>query len=194
VFTGIIEATASIIQKTDKQLVIERPAVFTDLLIGSSIAVSGVCLSVISFDDTSMTFDVMNETWDKSKLGLLQKGDLVNLERACLADTRLDGHVVQGHCEGVGRVQQKMKNGELTIKVPDELNKFFIQKGSIAIDGVSLTISSIEDNQIGVALVPHTLDNTTLGSLNSGDSLNIETDVVGRYLYAFSHEEAAYQG
>jgi riboflavin synthase len=193
VFTGIIEATAPIISKKNNQLVIARPEFFEDMPLGSSIAVSGVCLSVTAFDKKSMTFDVVQETWDKSKLGSLSEGDTINLERACLADSRLDGHVVQGHCEGVGSVKRKTENGKLTIRVPKELIKFFVQKGSIALDGVSLTIAAITETQITVALVPLTIENTTLGFCKEGDAINIETDIVGRYLYAFTHEEAALQ-
>jgi riboflavin synthase len=192
VFTGIIEATAPVLSKTDSQLLVARPELFADITIGASIAVSGVCLSVISFDEDSMTFDVVEETWKKSKLGSLQEGDLINLERACLADSRLDGHVVQGHCEGVGECISFADN-VLTVSVPEELNKFFVQKGSIALDGVSLTIADTQKNLVSVALVPHTLEHTTLGSIASGNPINIETDIVGRYLYAFTHEETALQ-
>jgi len=194
VFTGIIEATAPILIKSDTQLSIQRPEVFNDLIIGSSIAVSGVCLSIVSFDDVSMTFDVVEETWKKSKLGSLRTGDMVNLERACLADSRLDGHVVQGHCEGVGRSGKwKVESGKLIVYIPNELNKFFVQKGSIALDGVSLTIAEVNADHITVALVPLTLEKTTLGSLAEGDPINIETDIVGRYLYTFIHEKTALQ-
>lgn len=192
-FTGIIEATAPVLIKSDTQLSIQRPALFNDLIIGASIAVSGVCLSITAFDDVSMTFDVVEETWKKSKLGSLRTGDLVNLERACLADSRLDGHVVQGHCEGIGNVECRMQNEELRITVPEELNKFFVQKGSISLDGVSLTIAEIDGDQLTVALVPLTLEKTTLGTIKPGDLVNIETDIVGRYLYAFTHEETALQ-
>ena len=193
-FTGIIEATAAITHKTEHQLSIARPVLFDNLVVGASISISGVCLSITSFDDTSITFDVVDETWKKSKLGNLVEGDLVNLERACLADSRLDGHVVQGHCEGVGRSGKlKVESGQLTIHIPKELNKFIVQKGSIALDGVSLTIAEVTEDQVTVALVPLTLENTTLGSLAPGDPINIETDIVGRYLYAFTHEEATLQ-
>ena len=191
-FTGIIEATAPLLAKTDHQLIIARPESFADFLIGASIAVSGVCLSITSFDERSMIFDVVEETWKKSKLGSLEVGDLVNLEQACLADTRLDGHVVQGHCEGVGECIS-CEDGVLLLTAPEELNKFFVQKGSIALDGVSLTIADRKDGTISIALVPLTLENTTLGSLQTGDPINIETDIVGRYLYAFTHEETALQ-
>lgn len=341
-FSGIIEATAQIQKKTDDQLVIARPASFDVLTIGASIAVSGVCLSVVAYDDETMTFDVVAETWAKTKLGSLNIGDCVNLERSVQADQRLDGHIVQGHVEGVGKVlalspspspasgegssgqkvirrlnrfrypprsvvshakdmrtapteaEEKLWNlvrsraidglyfrrqrpvgrfiidfyceqlrlgieldgsvhhsdeeqeydrcrdeeleargvhilrfsnevalkspqmivsairnaaknipppplgggargggATLTIKLPQELIKFCVQKGSIALDGVSLTIASVQGNQIEVALVPHTLEHTTLGSLKNGDPVNIETDVVGRYVFAFTKDHAA---
>lgn len=169
-------------------LVVERPSKFDPLLIGASIAVSGVCLSVTAYDDASMSFDVVAETWERSRLGSLAVGDIVNLERSVLADQRLDGHVVQGHAEGVGECVS-LEDGMLTVRIEDNLNKFFVQKGSVALDGVSLTIASLTGDTITVALVPHTMDNTTLGSLKPGDPLNIETDIVGRYLYAFTHEK-----
>lgn len=192
-FTGIIEATAEILQKSDTQLVIQRPAHFDPLLIGASISVSGVCLSIVAFDDTSMTFDVVSETWQRSILGSLSEGQTVNLERSVLADQRLDGHTVQGHIEGKGTVCSRTENGELSLEVPDDLIKFCVQKGSIAINGVSLTIASVSGNTITVALVPHTLEQTNLRSLTKGDLVNIETDIVGRYLYAFLHEEVTHQ-
>jgi len=201
VFTGIVEATAPVIKNTETAIVIGRPSLYTDLILGGSIAVSGVCLSVTAFDDNSIAFDVVRETRERSKIGMLQEGDMVNLERSVLADQRLDGHLVQGHVEGVGRVREvgELGNREvgnkeqvlLTVEVPEELSKFFVQKGSIALDGVSLTIASRTPDAISVALVPLTLANTTLGSLQEGDAINIETDVVGRYLYAFAHEAIA---
>ncbi len=188
-FSGIIEATAPVLERTESTLRVERPVSFSDLMIGSSIAVSGVCLSVVAFDAISMTFCVVAETWEKSKLRFLMEGDFVNLERSVLADERLDGHIVQGHVEAVGCVEGSIDSGELHVVVPKELNKFFIQKGSVAIDGVSLTVASIAEDGITIALIPHTLAETTLHSLQEGDPVNIETDVVGRYLYAFTHEE-----
>lgn len=194
-FTGIIEATARVLQKTDTQIVIGRPASFDHISIGASIAVSGVCLSVTSECENSISFDVVGETWDKSKLGSLQEGDLVNLERACLADSRLDGHVVQGHCEGTGTVMnnEAMTNDQLMVKIPKDLIKFCVHKGSITLDGVSLTLAEVSEDHITVALVPLTLEKTTLGTIKPGDPINIETDIIGRYLYAFIHEKTALQ-
>lgn len=187
-FSGIIETTAPIIKKTETSLTIARPASFEDLIIGASIAVSGVCLSVTAFDDTTMSFDVVKETWKKSALGSLKAGDLVNLERAVLASSRLDGHVVQGHVEGVGT--WRVGEGVWEVEVPNELIKFCVQKGSIALDGVSLTIAAVDGNIIRVALVPLTLEQTTLGSKQDQDPVNIETDILGRYLFAFTQQAA----
>lgn len=192
VFTGIIETTAPVLNNEGTKLILGRPSMYDHLLIGASIAVSGVCLSIVHFDDDTMTFDVVRETREKSKIGSLTKGDIVNLERSVLADQRLDGHLVQGHVEGVGEVREigdRESGGVLlVIDVPSELNTFFVQKGSVAIDGVSLTIAKRTSEHMTIALVPHTLEKTTLGLLQEGDKVNLETDIVGRYLYAFTHE------
>ena len=184
-FTGIVEATAAVEQITETQLSVARPASFDDIAIGSSIAVSGVCLSVSAFTESSMTFDVVAETWAKSALGTLQTGDTVNLERSVPANGRLDGHLVQGHVEGVGK--WKVESGKWKVILPKDLIKFCVQKGSICLNGVSLTIADIHGDEIEVALVPHTLEHTNLDQLQTGDPVNIETDIIGRYVYAFSH-------
>jgi len=184
VFTGIIEAQAEIMKMTDNGIFVERPENFDDIKIGSSISVSGACLSVVSFDSDSMEFDVVSETFQITKLGSLKVGDRVNLERAMKASDRFEGHVVQGHIEGVGEVvseKQEIESGKLIIKIPENLLIFIVSKGSITIDGVSLTVASISGNEITVALIPHTLKNTTLGFLNNGDKVNIETDVLVRH-------------
>jgi riboflavin synthase len=181
VFTGIIEATAAILERTDSNLMLERPTMFDDIRIGSSIAVSGACLSMVTFDDRSMTFNVVPETWKKTKFGSLQKGDRVNLEQAMRADGRFEGHVVQGHIEGVGEVVGKDDQG-LSIRVPSELVLLMVPKGSITLDGVSLTIASLNDDLCTVALIPLTLAQTTLGSIAIGDHVNIETDLIGKYI------------
>jgi len=179
-FTGIVEAAAQVIESTGSRLVIERPSSWNDLKIGSSVSVSGVCLSVIEFDNKSMTFDVVEETRTRTTLDMRTTGR-INLERALKADARFEGHIVQGHTEGTAKVEN-IEEGILTIILPAELQPFVIQKGSIAIDGVSLTVASINENQCSVALIPHTLENTTLGSLKQGDSVNIETDILGKYI------------
>lgn len=194
-FTGIIEATALVKKCEDQRLVLESPESFDDIKIGSSIAVSGVCLSVVSFDADTMTFDVVETTLHKTKLGSLKKGDRVNLERAMRADGRFEGHIVQGHCEGVGRVlpspltplpqgEGKHMNSTLQIHLPPSLLPFIVSEGSITIDGVSLTVAKLDGDQMTVALIPHTLENTTLGSLKEGNAVNIETDVLAKYSMA----------
>jgi len=183
VFTGIIEAMAPVLHRTGAQLTIGRPVAFTDVQIGSSISVAGVCLSVAAIADASMTFDVVPETWERTTLSQFKEGDRVNLERALPAGGRFEGHVVQGHVEGVGTVTGNRKEGtgrRVTISVPDVCSRFIVPKGSIAIDGVSLTVASVEGRRCAVALIPQTRANTTLGSLESGDRVNIETDVLVR--------------
>ena len=180
-FTGIVEATAQIKENSGDRLVIERPPSWGDLSIGASISVSGACLSIVELTDDYMIFDVVVETQEKTSLGSKKSG-WINLERAIRADQRLDGHMVQGHIDGTGKVKYKVENGKLLIDMPKELIKYCIQKGSIAIDGVSLTIADIQENAVAVALIPHTMEHTTLGDLQEGDIVNIETDIVGRYI------------
>lgn len=189
-FTGIIEAVAEVIDLSGDSIKIARPEQFEDITLGCSIAVSGVCLSVTEFSDDSMTFGVVKETWGRTSLQQKKTGDSVNLERAVRADQRLDGHIVQGHIEGVGTVESFTEDGALTVGISDDLIKFCVQKGSITIDGVSLTITDVADASISVALVPHTLQETTLGTLKQGSSVNIETDVFGRYVHAFTVQGA----
>jgi riboflavin synthase len=171
------------------KLILERPATFTDIKLGASIAISGVCLSVVQFDDTQMSFDVIDETLRKTKLGDLHVGDAVNLERAMKASDRFEGHIVQGHVEGTGEIRDLgSETGVLNIVLPDILVPFVIAKGSITLDGVSLTVANIDDTVCTVALIPHTLSITTLGHLKPGDRINIETDILGRYvLSSHSH-------
>ncbi len=179
-FTGLVEATAPILEKRQKELVIKRPDFFDDVNVGSSISVAGTCLSIARLAGEAMAFDVVDETWSKTKLGDLKVGERVNLERAMKASDRLDGHIVQGHVEGTGKVMLQ-KHGQLIVELPPELFVNVVPKGSIAIDGVSLTIASIEANRITIALIPHTLEHSTLGTLQKEDRVNIETDVMRRY-------------
>lgn len=183
-FTGIVEATAEILENSGTSLTVARPAMFDDVKIGASISVAGVCLTVVGLDDQSMRFDVVEETRMKTTLPLKKKGDRVNLERAVTAGGRLDGHVVQGHIEGMGEIisdLRKADSGLLKIALPNNLIKFVVQKGSIAIDGVSLTVAAVEGNVVSIALIPHTKKITTLGQLKPGDRVNIETDVLARH-------------
>ena len=183
-FTGIVESMAEVLDVSRNQLGISKPIMFDDVSIGSSICVSGVCLSVVKMDEESLSFDVVPETAKCTKLGSLKTGDKVNLERAMKYGDRFDGHVVMGHCEGTGIIQNlklKIQNcKELVIELPGEIAGNVVSKGSIAIDGVSLTVAEKDGNNIKIALIPHTAENTTLGLLVAGDKVNIETDVLLR--------------
>ncbi|MSR87110.1 riboflavin synthase [Candidatus Peribacteria bacterium] len=186
-FTGIIEATAQILNATGNGVVIARPQSFDDLKIGSSVSVSGVCLSIVELTSDTMRFDVVDETLQKTTIGSFKKGDRVNLERAMRSDSRLDGHVVQGHVEGVGLVKSEkltMKNALLVLQLQKSMADVVVLKGSIAVDGVSLTVADVQGSDITVALIPHTLKKTTLGSLKKGDQVNIETDILVRSHHA----------
>lgn len=179
-FTGIVEATAEVREKSPSGLIVERPVSFEDIKISSSIAVAGVCLTVARLSDTYMECDVVEETWRKTSLADLHMGDRVNVERAMKAGGRLDGHIVQGHVEGTGSVVLQ-KYGQLIVELPANLAARIVPKGSIAIDGVSLTVANIEENRCIIALIPHTLERTTLGKLAKGDRVNVETDVLMRH-------------
>jgi len=177
-------------ERTASGLSIERPAVFDDLAIGSSVCVAGVCLTVIALDQETLQFDVVPATWSATALGMLQPGDRVNLERALKASGRFDGHVVQGHAEGTGVVEALHRDPAsgvlLKLRVPDALLNAIVPKGSIALDGVSLTVAALEGSTVTVALVPHTVAQTTLGSLQPGDHVNIETDILMRMTRRFT--------
>lgn len=193
-FTGIVETTAPILKKTETSLVLGRPASFHDLSVGCSIAVSGVCLSVVSFDDASMSFHVIGETWSRTNLADKKEGDRVNLERALAANGRFEGHIVQGHIEGRGDVVDVAQDGPwttVTVRIPADILPFIVFKGSIALDGVSLTVAKLENDLCSIALIPHTLEVTTFGSLKPGDTVNIETDVLGRYVATMLSKQSA---
>lgn len=184
-FTGIVETTAPILERTDARLTLARPAIFDDLKMGSSIAVNGVCLTVVLLNKEDMAFDVVGETWRRTNLGDLYKGSHVNLERAMAASGRFEGHVVQGHVEGVATVKEWKDDGQwkqLLLDVPENLLPYITEKGSIALDGVSLTVAGLAGNVLTIALIPHTLEITTLGLRAPGDRINVETDILAHYV------------
>ena len=186
-FTGIIEATARVLKAGKGRLVLERPVIFDDIKLGSSVSVSGVCLTVTTMDARSLTFDVMPETIAKTTIGGLSAGDPVNLERALPAHGRFEGHVVQGHVEGVGEVVGVVNDRtdvRVTILVSQNLRKLIIPKGSVAVDGISLTVAEAGPETFTVALIPTTLASTTLGGKRMGEKVNIETDILVRTLVA----------
>ncbi|HWC21999.1 MAG TPA: riboflavin synthase [Flexivirga sp.] len=188
-FTGIIEelghAQELVRQGDSATLSIAAQAVVKDAQHGASIAVNGVCLTVVEHSPDGFTVDVMAETLDRSSLGALQPGSPVNLERAVRADGRLDGHIVQGHVDGVIQLLRRAEHEhwtELTFSLPEQLAPYVAEKGSAALDGVSLTVASVGDDEFSVCLIPTTLALTTLGSRQVGETVNLEVDVLAKYV------------
>jgi riboflavin synthase len=187
-FTGIVETLGTVdsIQSTghSSRLVL-RASILDDIVGGDSVAVNGVCLTATAVSDGSFAADVMAETLRRTSLGSLEAGDPVNLERAVTASTRLGGHVVQGHVDGVGQLTRRAPAGEfdeISIQLPESLLPYVVEKGSIAIDGVSLTVAAIAGNEITIGLIPETLQRTTFGRRGVGDAVNIEVDVMAKYV------------
>lgn len=192
-FTGIIEAvgtTKKITHKgkvSDLTISVEEP--FTkELRIGDSIAINGTCLTVVSFDSSSFAVQMVEATRNTTSLGALREGVQVNLEKALAASGRFDGHFVQGHVDGVGSIAAIDKGRDdvtLTINVGQELSRYMISKGSVAIDGISLTIQRRQEGSITIAVIPHTYRETTLARKKVGDTVNIEADVLGKYVVSY---------
>ena len=188
-FTGIIEELGKVkaieIQPDALRITIEGPLVVSDVKRGDSISVSGACLTAVEHDATSFTADVMQETLKLTSLDGIKVGDPVNLERAMTAATRFGGHVVLGHVDGVGEVisREPSENWEwVRVSIPKELMKYVVLKGSITIDGISLTVNEMGENYIGLSLIPETLAVTTLGSKQPGTKVNIEVDVMAKHI------------
>jgi riboflavin synthase len=188
-FTGIIEEIGSVNScsrgKQTILLKVNAKLIMADIKIGDSIAVNGVCLTVTTLGKTWFTADVMPITYNSSNLFQLKPGSLVNLERALLASSRLGGHIVSGHIDGVARICliKNIENAVLyQLMLPPPLMEYCIAKGSIAIDGTSLTLATVEQNKISVALIPHTKMNTTLSSKKVGEQVNIECDIVAKQI------------
>jgi riboflavin synthase len=188
-FTGIVEELGRVkaieLQADALRLTIEGPLVVSDANRGDSIAVCGTCLTVVELDATSFTADVMQETLNLTSLAGIKVGDPVNLERAMTAATRFGGHVVQGHVDGLGEIISRTpsENWELVqVRIPKELMKYIVLKGSITIDGVSLTVNQVGEDFIGLSLIPETLALTTLGTKQPGDKVNVEADVMAKHI------------
>ncbi len=188
-FTGLVEEIGTVRSvKSDPQgarLGIAAREVLEGTRLGDSIAVNGVCLTVVELQPTAITAEVMHETLKVSNLSFLRVGDKVNLERALRLDARLGGHLVSGHIDAVGEIIAKRKIGiawELTVSVPAELGRYIAPKGSITLDGTSLTVISSQEGQLVVGLIPHTAQNTILGIKDPGAKVNIEVDLLARYL------------
>jgi len=188
-FTGIIEELGVVEALEDQgdavRLTLRGPRVTADARLGDSISVNGCCLTVADRDGETFTADVMRETLDKTSLGVLEPGARVNLERAVTASTRLGGHIVQGHVDGTGSVvrREPSEHWELVeVSVPAGLTRYLVDKGSVTVDGVSLTVVDAGDDSFTVSLIPETLNRTTLGLKQAGDPVNLEVDVIAKYV------------
>lgn len=188
-FTGIIEEVGEIINIThgakSAKLTIKGKVVTGGSAIGDSIAVNGVCLTATTISGDIFTADVMAETMRRTALGRLKAGSKVNLERAMAADGRFGGHIVSGHIDGVGRIQSMVREDNavwVAIEAPESILRLVIEKGSIAIDGISLTVAYVDSSSFKVSIIPHTASETTLLGKNVGDEVNLENDVIGKYV------------
>ncbi|MDX1595605.1 MAG: riboflavin synthase [Nitrosopumilaceae archaeon] len=191
-FTGIIEGTGKIDKITSStnnrsavQMTVDLGKRAKGLKIGQSVAINGVCLTATKLNKSKCIFEMIDETTKKTDLGNLKKGGIVNIERSLKAGDRLEGHFVLGHVDGVGiikKIQKKPKEVQVWIEIPKKLTRYVVKKGSIAIDGISLTIVDVKKNQALVCLIPHTIDVTNFKTKKVGDKVNIETDILGKYI------------
>lgn len=191
-FTGIVEEIGSIIwlnrNNSGAKIKIEAKGILDGLKIGDSIAVNGVCLTVVQIEDGAFIVDVMNETIKRSSMKLLHGGSMVNLERAMPSGGRFGGHIVTGHIDGVGIVSEKKDDGIAvwyTIKTSHDILKYLVKKGSICLDGVSLTVAEVDEKSFKVSIIPHTLTATTLNNFDLGTVVNIENDIISKYVEKF---------
>ncbi|MCI8894607.1 MAG: riboflavin synthase [Lachnospiraceae bacterium] len=191
-FTGIIEEVGAVsrIQKTGTcaMLTVRCQTVLSDVRPGDSIAVNGICLTVTGYDASSFTADVMHETLNRTALSRLHTGSPVNLERAMPADGRFGGHIVTGHIDGTGRItgiRQDSNAVWYTIQAPPGILRLVVEKGSIAIDGISLTVASLSGDSFQVSVIPHTLAHTSLAARHTGDPVNLENDCIAKYVEKF---------
>ncbi|MGV8906916.1 MAG: riboflavin synthase [Acetobacterium sp.] len=191
-FTGIIEEIGKItgIHKGDKssKLTIQGNAIFEDLKLGDSVGVNGVCLTVTAFQNNSFIADVMSETLARSDLGELKPGSAVNLERAMSAKGRFGGHMVSGHIDGTGTISNMQKEDNavwIKISTTEKILRGIVEKGSVAIDGISLTVAKLDKNSFSVSVIPHTGNETTLLTKKTGDVVNLENDIIGKYIERF---------
>lgn len=190
-FTGIVEEIGTVL-KPKAPLIVKVSKILEDIHIGDSIAVNGVCLTVTSYTIESITLDVMNETYSRTNLGNLKAGDTVNIERAMVANGRFGGHIVSGHIDGIGTLTNITDDGIakwLTITTNKDLLNYIIMKGSVTLDGVSLTVAYVDNTSFKISLIPHTQSETTLLSKGIGAIINIENDILGKYIEHFILKE-----
>jgi len=191
-FTGIVEGIGKVekISKNTKnrsaiQMTVNLGKHAKGLKIGQSVALNGVCLTATKLSKSNCIFEMIDETTTKTDLGNLKPGDIVNIERSLKTGDRLEGHFVLGHVDGVGvikKIQNKPKEVQVWFELPKNLSKYVVKKGSIAVDGISLTVVDVKNNLASVCLIPHTMEVTNFKTKNIGDKLNIETDILGKYI------------
>lgn len=191
-FTGIIIEMGEVLSLTKKaaggSIAVRSDIVSSDASIGDSISINGVCLTVIEKKGSVLSFDISEETMDSTNLGKLQKGQKVNLEPSLRPDGKIGGHFVTGHVDGVGTIRSKNKIGDafkIVISAPEKITGLLVEKGSVAVDGISLTVVDISDREFSVVIIPHTANVTTMGFKGPGDTVNLEADIIGKYIARF---------
>ena len=184
-FTGIVEEVGVVAKISGNGMTVRATKVTEDMKLGDSIAVNGACLTAVSFDRTEFSVDLSPETMHRTSLGQLSVGGPVNLERALLASDRMGGHIMQGHVDGTGRVMSTKTDGDSTvfrIRVPKRLHRYIVEKGFVAVDGISLTVVKRGASSFTLAVIPYTLKNTNLAALSVGDRVNLEADILAKYV------------
>ena len=184
-FTGIVEEVGIVAAISDNAMTVRASKVLEDVKLGDSIAVNGTCLTAVSFTKSEFSVDLSPETMRRTSLGQLSEGSPVNLERALLASDRMGGHIVQGHVDGTGRIMSTKTDGDsiiFRVRVPKRLNRYIVEKGFVAVDGISLTVVKRGASSFTLAVIPYTLKNTNLASLSAGDRVNLEADILAKYV------------
>ena len=184
-FTGIVEEVGIVAKISGNAMTVRASKVLEDVKLGDSIAVNGACLTAVNFSKSEFSVDLSPETMRRTSLGQLSAGGSVNLERALLASDRMGGHIVQGHVDGTGRVMSIRPEGDSTvfrIRVPKRLNRYIVEKGFVAVDGISLTVVKRGASSFTLAVIPYTLKNTNLASVSVGDQVNLEADILAKYV------------
>ncbi|MCE5200198.1 MAG: riboflavin synthase [Armatimonadota bacterium] len=190
-FTGLVEEVGtvkSLTTGTVGRLVVASDKVINDVALGDSVSVSGVCLTVTSIGSGELSFDAVPETLNRSTLADLRPGGKVNMEASLRAGKMMGGHIVQGHVDGIGTItsiKRLAESVEIRVNAPGEIMRYVVEKGSIALDGISLTVASCDDSGFTIAVIPHSLEVTTLGLRRPGDKVNLETDIIGKYVEKF---------
>ena len=193
-FTGLVEELGIISKITQTEIWIEASVVMKDLGIKDSISVNGACLTVVDLKENTFRVDVVPETLSRSDLGYLAIGDKVNLERSAQLGGRLGGHIVQGHVDGTAAITSIVEDGtswSIEFQIPNTLSRYIVEKGFICVDGASLTVVNCDEKSFSIALIPYTKDNTVLGLKRVGSTVNIETDIIGKYLEKLSTGDQA---